>query len=380
MGILDIIAIPFGYVMQFCYFISRNYMVALLLFALIVKIVLFPLGIKQQKNQVKQAKLRPMENAIRKKYAGRNDKPTQMKMNEEIQKLYSEQNFNPMSGCLPLLLQFPIILALYNVVVNPLRYMCHLSVEKITELATKANDLGLAEFNLEKFGSYDGIALSNIMRNNFDKFSGMVELSERDIPNFNLFGNFLDLSQVPSFDVFKEGFSAAWFLFLIPILTFVVQFASSKILKKLSYTQAMQEGQGGCVMDFAMPLMSVYFCFIVPAAIAVYWMFQCILGVVQQYVLVKMYPAPTFTEEEMKEAERKVNSIQKKKNKPKSLYNEDDEDYSEYAKQLAARYAEEDAELEKKMAEAAENEAAEENNAPKLKEDDRTDTKFKKKK
>ena len=380
MGILDIIAIPFGYVMQFCYFISRNYMLALILFALIVKIVLFPLGIKQQKNQVKQAKLRPMETAIRKKYAGRTDKPTQMKMNEEIQKLYSEQNFNPMSGCLPLLLQLPIILALYNVVVNPLRYMCHLSAEKIMELATKANELGLAEFNIEKFGSYDNITLANVVRNNFDKFSDMVELAERDIPNFSLFGNFLDLSQIPSLDVFKGGFSATWFLLLIPILTFVVQFASSKIFKKLSYTQAMQEGQGGCVMDIAMPLMSVYFCFIVPAAIAVYWMFQGIFGVLQQYILVKMYPAPTFTEEEMKEAERKINSIQKKKSKPKSLYNEDDEDYSDYAKQLAAKYAEEDAELEKKNAEAAENEAAEENDAPKLKEDDRTDTKFKKKK
>lgn len=380
MGILDIIAIPFGYVMQFCYFISRNYMLALILFALIVKVVLFPLGIKQQKNQVRQAKLRPMENAIRKKYAGRNDKPTQMKMNEEIQKLYSEQNFNPMSGCLPLLLQLPIILSLYNVVVNPLRYMCHLSAEKITELATKANELGLAEFNLEKFGSYDNIALANVVRNNFDKFSDMVELAERDIPNFSLFGNFLDLSQVPSLDVFKDGFSSAWVLLLIPILTFAVQFASSKIFKKLSYTQAMQEGQSGCIMDFAMPLMSVYFCFIVPAAIAVYWMFQGVFGVVQQYVLVKLYPAPTFTEEEIKEAERKVNATQKKKNKPKSLYNEDDEDYSEYAKQLAAKYAEEDAELERKNAEAAEKEAAEANDAPKLKEDDRTDTKFKKKK
>ena len=380
MGILDIIAIPFGYVMQFCYFISRNYMLALLLFALIVKVVLFPLGIKQQKNQVRQAKLRPMENAIRKKYAGRNDKPTQMKMNEEIQKLYAEQNFNPMSGCLPLLLQFPIIIALYNVVTNPLRYMCHLGTDKIKELAQAANDFGLATFDIEKFGSYDGIALSNIIRNNFDKFSDMVELTERDIPNFNLFGSFIDLSQVPSLDVLKGGFSPAWFLLLIPILTFVVQFASAKILKKLSYTQAMQEGQGGCVMDFAMPLMSVYFCFIVPSAIAVYWMFQGIFGVLQQYVLVKMYPAPTFTEEEMKEAERKVNANQKKKNKPKSLYNEDDEDYSDYAKQLAAKYAEEDAELERKNAEAAEKEAAEANDAPKLKEDDRTDTKFKKKK
>ena len=92
---LDFIAIPFGYVIEFFYNITQNYTLALLLFALVVKVVLFPFGIKQQKNQVKQARLRPMEMAIRKKYAGRNDKPTQMKMNEEIQK--KAQDFSKMN-------------------------------------------------------------------------------------------------------------------------------------------------------------------------------------------------------------------------------------------------------------------------------------------
>ena len=142
---LDFIAIPFGYVIEFFYNITQNYTLALLLFALVVKVVLFLFGIKQQKNQVKQARLRPMEMAIRKKYAGRNDKPTQMKMNEEIQKLYSEEHFSPLSGCLPMLLQFPIIIALYNVVINPLRYMLHFSAEKILEFANLALKSGVME-------------------------------------------------------------------------------------------------------------------------------------------------------------------------------------------------------------------------------------------
>ena len=69
----------FGWVLDLCYKIVPNYLVAILLFALIIKIVMFPLGIKQQKNSQKQARLRPKELAIRKKYAGRNDKATQQK-------------------------------------------------------------------------------------------------------------------------------------------------------------------------------------------------------------------------------------------------------------------------------------------------------------
>ena len=398
---LDFIAIPFGYVIEFFYNITQNYTLALLLFALVVKVVLFPFGIKQQKNQVKQARLRPMEMAIRKKYAGRNDKPTQMKMNEEIQKLYSEEYFSPLSGCLPMLLQFPIIIALYNVVINPLRYMLHFSAEKILEFANLALKSGvmedfanITEGAVTQVQQYEALRLANAMRQNFDLINGLTEappeLTQRALPDFNLFG--IDLSQTPNLNVLGEGFSISWLLLLIPILTFVVQFFSSRIMKKLSFNPAMnqQSGMSGCIMDFAMPMLSVFFCFIVPAAIAVYWMFQGIFSALQQFILFKMFPLPTFTEEELKEAERKVNAMQKNKERPKSLYKDDDEDYSEYAKQLAAKYAEEDAEAERlerearEAREAAEQEKSQEDKgnadgAPELK-DDKSGFRFKKKK
>lgn len=113
----------FGWVLDLCYKIVPNYLVAILLFALIIKIVMFPLGIKQQKNSQKQARLRPKELAIRKKYAGRNDKATQQKAQQEIMELYQKENYSMFGGCLPLLIQFPIIIALYNVIRNPLQYM-----------------------------------------------------------------------------------------------------------------------------------------------------------------------------------------------------------------------------------------------------------------
>ena len=103
---------------------TGHYLVALLVFALILKILFLPFGIKQQKNTQKQMKMKPKEMAIRKKYAGRNDQPTQQKMQQEIMEMYSQEGYNPMSGCLPLLIQMPFLFLIYKVIMNPLQYIC----------------------------------------------------------------------------------------------------------------------------------------------------------------------------------------------------------------------------------------------------------------
>ena len=88
---IPIISPLFGIIIKTLYNVfGQNYLLTLFLFALIVKIILLPLGIKQQKNSIKQARIRPKEMAIRKKYAGRKDQATQQKLNEEIMKLYQE--------------------------------------------------------------------------------------------------------------------------------------------------------------------------------------------------------------------------------------------------------------------------------------------------
>ena len=123
-SVLDILRIPIAYILQFCYWVGHNYMFALLLFALIMQIILLPFAIKQQKNSIRQAKLAPKTAAIRKKYAGRDDKATQQKIQQETMDLYQRENFNPMGGCLPMLIQFPILFALFRVITQPL----HLSL------------------------------------------------------------------------------------------------------------------------------------------------------------------------------------------------------------------------------------------------------------
>ena len=121
---IPLISPAFGWLFKLFYNLTQHqYLLTLLLFAIVVKLVLFPFGVKQQKNSLKQARVRPKEMAIRRKYAGRNDRATQQKMSEEIMRLYQEENVNPMGGCLPLLIQMPVLFALYDVIRNPLTYI-----------------------------------------------------------------------------------------------------------------------------------------------------------------------------------------------------------------------------------------------------------------
>ncbi len=113
----------FSYLMKGCLYISGNhYIIALFFFALAFQVILLPIAIKQHKTQIKMAQVKPMEMAIREKYKGRNDKVTQQKMTMEIQEMYQQNGYNQFSGCLPLLIQLPIILILFAIVKAPISY------------------------------------------------------------------------------------------------------------------------------------------------------------------------------------------------------------------------------------------------------------------
>ena len=168
-----------------------------------------------------------------------------------------------------------------------------------------------------------------------------AELSNAKLPDFNVFGGFLNLGDTPSFT------KISWLL-LVPVLTFVVYFFSMKLTRKLTYQPSMggadQDKAMGCsntVMDVTMPLMSVYITFIVPAAVGIYWIFKSILSTIKQFILYKTMPLPTFTEEDYKAAERELGlkggnkkNAQKTERdpnapRPRSLHYIDDEDYQE---------------------------------------------------
>ncbi len=338
-----------GYVIKFCNWIMGNqYLFALLVFAVIIEIILLPFGIKQQKNSIKQAKLRPKEMAIRKKYAGRDDKPTQQKMTQEIQTLYQKEGYNPMGGCLPLLIQFPIIIALYNIVLNPLRYICGLSADAIANVANVTKSFTGVEYDLAR-----NLSLASDMRNVISThgvgvYSGVEGFAEHiqdiaDVPQLSFLNRF-DLGLQPTLAF--SSFAQNWWLLLIPIVTFLAYFFSMKITRKLTYQPVTDDKAMGCsnnMMDVMMPLMSVYIAFITPAAIGVYWIFKCILGIGKQAILKKAMPVPVFTDEDYKAAEKEMNVRAEKapKNKSgrvvRSLHHIDDEDFADTANAAKAR-------------------------------------------
>lgn len=375
-SIMDILYIPFGYIMKLCCLISgNNYVIALFFFALLLQIVLFPLGIKQQKSQITMAKLRPKEMAIRKKYAGRTDRPTQQKMNMEIQQLYADNGYNPLSGCLPLLIQLPIIVALFAVVRNPITYTVNLGGNELdthnlyvdavnmleearTYMPAETDDAeikafsenlisweltlgadlddqnvfqgmgepvnnGTSEYLLVQMITFGSDEINAFMQEKnlgqvTDPFS--AEIKEK-MPNFNIIGGVSALQQ--------PTFGLNWLL-LVPILVFLSSYLSGIVMRKLSTMPENANGPGnGMFMKIGMPLISAIFAFSFPAAIGIYWIFRTVVGMGQQYLLYRMYPAPKFTPEEYAAAEKELRKSAKKKKVIMIEVDEDDDSYSD---------------------------------------------------
>ncbi len=382
---IDWILELFGKLLAFFNDITGSYMVAILLFAVLAKIILFPFSIKQQKSMIKQAKLRPKEQAIRNKYKGRTDQVSQNKMREEILEMQQSEGFSPFGGCLPLLLQFPIIIGLYQIIRNPLRYICGLSSETVNSIKeaiiSLKDSLKYSGTIADSAARIDELQCVTILKDNFDSINAKVEngigIGVDNLPNFKFFG--FDLSVVP-------GNSLLSFYILVPVLTFVILYFSMKLTRKLSYQPIQDDQQNmGCstkIMDFTMPLMSTWIAFIVPSLLGVYWMFNNILGVLQSLLLKKMYPLPVFTEEDFKAAEREykgkkpLNSgddprVDKNK-KYVSLHHIDDEDYDEKGNYIGSPEIPEkkDANKDKSPANTGKSKPRLSDKAPELKEDD----------
>ena len=335
---MDFITIPIGYILKFFSNICGNsYILAILLFAILTELIMaLVFGIRQQKNSIKQARLRPKEAAIRKKYAGRDDKPTQQKMTQEIQELYQKEGYNPMGGCLPLLIQFPILIALYNIVIDPLKYICGLSQDAIAQVA---NIIGMdtSRGTMAMLGPIEKMGYEA-----FQNVEGFTPEVFENMPNLTVFG-ILDLSVMPSECMNLEAIKtvSGWLVLLVPVLTFLSYFFSMKLTRKFSYqpvtdTQQSQMGCSNKMMDITMPLFSVFISFGVPAALGIYWIFKSLLGIVKQIILYYAIPLPKFTEEDYKAAEKEVfaradksERVEKSGRVVRSLHHIDDEDFED---------------------------------------------------
>ena len=299
-----------------------KYVFGLLIYALLFKVLFIPFSIKQQKNQIKLAALAPKIELIKAKYRGRNDQPTMQKQQQEIMELQQKEGYSPFSGCLPLLLQMPIILFLYSVIRNPLSYICGISKAGVVDIYNKLNSAEVA------FKSIDQIKLvSQIKSNTVTDLSG-YDFSK--LPDFNIFG--LDLSETPSFANIS-------LLVIIPIFAAALTWLSMVLTRKWNGNNAMmgQDAQSNAsmkIMDLMMPAMTLWLAFSFSGMLGIYWIYQSALGILQTFILSKVMPLPKYTEEELKEmrrrqkeAEKQARTAHKSAPKVRSLHYIDDDDY-----------------------------------------------------
>lgn len=306
MGIFEIFAIPFGYIMWACYQLVKNYGVAIILFTLLTKILLIPLSIKQQKSSAKSAYLKPKLDALQAKYGNNREKLAQ-----EQQKLYEEEGYNPMSGCLPLLIQFPVLFGVIGVVYKPLTHVLHLAADTVTQLAATAEPLSsLTGKALEKMVRYPELLSLSVFGEKTAEFT--AKINEFDPAVADVLGGFnntflgIDFSAIPSY--------TSW-LILIPILAAVVTFLSSFVSMRSMKTPdgSAPAGAMGKGMTFIMPIITFFFAMGLPCGIGFYWIVSSLFGMGQSVLLAKFYNPQKLAEQIAAEQAAKKEKAKAKK-------------------------------------------------------------------
>lgn len=318
-GILGPIAQILGWIMEALFrftstFGVMNIGLCIILFTIVMKLLMLPLTLKQQKSSKLMTVMQPELQAIQKKYKGKNDNDSMMRMNVETKAVYEKYGTSMTGGCLPLLIQLPIMLALYRVMYNIPAYAS--SVRKYFDLIIAKLPDGFASSEV-----FTGLAethkLAGMDYTNMDKVVDLLyKLTDRQweelaavfpdiatvtnavgenvISAINGMQQFLtvNIAYTP-FNVLKEFISGssevtivmALIALLIPVLSGLTQWYSTKLMSSTQPQVSDEENPSAAMMksmNIYMPLMSVVFCFSFPLGIGLYWVASSLLQVVQQ--------------------------------------------------------------------------------------------------
>ena len=298
------ICVPFAALMRLFYNLTGSYGVAIILFTLVIKLILLPFQMKSKKSMVRMSRMSGKIEEIRKKYAN-----NQAKMNEEMQRFYQEEGLNPMSGCLWSFIPFPILLALYYIIREPIVYFMNFGGREAGRAVVEAAKelIQGAGIELTTNAAYEQIEIANIINSQFPDFIAQHE----GWVNVNYHFLSIDLTAQPSSAFGQLSGGVSWTLIgliLIPIVSGALSF----LLSKVTMSQNKMEGSAaasGKMMMWMMPLMSIYIAFIMPAALGVYWIAQSAFSIIQEAILGKFYTNKLQSEEEARyqarEADRK---------------------------------------------------------------------------
>lgn len=296
----------FGYVLNFIYNLVQNYGLAMILFTLVIKLLMLPLSIKQQRTMKKSAKLNEQMRVLQFKY--KNDPE---KLNQEMMKFYKEENMSPFSGCLGTILQFILLISIFYMVRCPLTYMKKVDTNKINNYVTQ-----LQESEKTVSAAYPEIDLIREVEFLEEKNPDDEELKKIDI-NMNFLG--LDLSKIPQQNL------ADWTVYIIPVLYIISTFVSMRITTsmqkkaKIAQKEAKEANkveknvkvengnenestemvkkeeeeydvmeQTNKMMSWMMPVMSVSISLVAPLGLALYWLVNNIAMIGERLILNKV--------------------------------------------------------------------------------------------
>ena len=285
------ICVPFAWLTRVFYSLTGSYGLALILFTLVVKLVILPFQLKGKKSMLRMSRMQGKIKDIQTRYAN-----NRQRQQEEMANLYAQEGVNPMSGCLWSFLPFPILIALYAIIRQPLRYLMGLSMDTITAITDAATKLGYTVAEGGQAAAYEQIYLAKFVHQNWESFNGQFD------GLINLDYNFLgmDLASQGS-QLFKQITTGGWpviGVLLLPVIATALQFLMTLISMKSSGNTA---GAQGKMMMYLMPLMTLWMGYILPAALCVYWIANTAFSVIQEQVLNKRFNAILDREETDKE-------------------------------------------------------------------------------
>lgn len=291
-----------GFIMNLIFDIGiTNIGVAIIVFTVVINIIMIPLTINQQKSQKLMSVIQPEIKAIQDKYKGKNDNDSVMKMNAETRAVYSKYGTSMTGGCLPLLIQMPILFGLYQVIYKIPAYVTSVRVifENVAAALMKEPDY------INKISDLAKAVRLPVENNNFENINKVIDLLYKFTPDnwnslgeiFPAMGNVLNTSiplirQMNSFlwiDLSVapwQGFDNINIAWIIPVLAGITQFISTKVMTvnqpQNSENEMAKQMQS---MNTIMPLMSVVFCFTLPAGIGIYWIASAVARTVVQILV-----------------------------------------------------------------------------------------------
>lgn len=336
---------------------SANVGVAIILFTIVIYLLLLPLTIKQQKFSKLQSKMQPELQAIQNKYKGKKDQDSQMAMNQETQQVYSKYGVSPTGSCLPLLIQMPILFALYRVIYSIPAYVPMVknaytdivngliekegSSEFIQGLSSATNFTN--QFSNEAFTSGDVEYVSNTfidvlnrasesdwlsISEKFPDLSSIVDSTMETLKGFNNFFG-MNIGYSPS-EIIKTAFTDKNLLIcvaaiLVPVLSAVTQWINVKLTpgsnntQKTGNEQADQMASSMKAMNTFMPIMSAVFCFTLPTGMGIYWIAGSVVRSVQQVLINKHIDKLDLDAEIKKNVEKKNKRLKRAGIDPETL-------------------------------------------------------------